>query len=176
MALEDSTRQTEQWFQLTIPDGLSPQRYISGLQALNLPAPEGTSGDWHFWSSFYCRKKDAYAVFLAGEGEKVNTNPIFTDYGIYQCDEALTRRGLKFEGPAFAANHFRAILDIMYGILQDGRAPTYLYCVSEDFLDSNEEKRHLLQQATLMLPYLNNKQQTYLLQWIAHEQKDGYRS
>mgnify|MGYP000885257159 CR=1 FL=1 len=168
--------QDKELFQRIIPIGLSLKRYISGIPALNLPAPEGTSGDWHFWGAFFHRKKAPEMIFLAGEGEAVNTNPILASYGIYRCDEVLARRGLKFKGPAFAANHFRAILDILYQILQEGRAPTYLYCASEDFLDSKEEKEHLLQQASLMLPYLDNKQQTYLLQWVAHEQKDGYRS
>ena len=58
----------EQWFQLIIPGGLSPERYISGFPALNLPSPEGTSGNWHFGGAFYRKKKDAGTIFLAGEG------------------------------------------------------------------------------------------------------------
>ena len=159
----------EPWFQLIIPGGISPERYISGFPALNLPSPEGTSGDWHFWGAFYRKKKDAGTIFLAGEGEALNTNAILADYGVYQCDEALIRRGLKYEGPAFAANHFRAILDLLYQIVQDGRVPKYLYGACEDFLDSEDEKRHLIERASLMLPYLESEHQTYLLQWINHE-------
>ena len=66
----------EQWFQLIIPGNLSPERYISGFPALNLPSPEGTSGDWHFWGAFYRKKKDAGTIFLAGEGEALNTSKI----------------------------------------------------------------------------------------------------
>jgi len=38
--------------QIIIPGNLSEARYISGIHALNLPAPEGTSGDWHFLNVF----------------------------------------------------------------------------------------------------------------------------
>ena len=106
----------------------------------------------------------------------MNTNAILADYGVYQCDEALIRRGLKSEGPAFAANHSRAILDLLYQIVQDGRVPKYLYGACEDFLDSEDEKRHLIERASLMLPYLESEHQTYLLQWINHERGSGYRS
>ena len=34
--------------QVHIPNDLGKDRYISGKAALNLPTPEGTSGDWHF--------------------------------------------------------------------------------------------------------------------------------
>jgi hypothetical protein len=29
--------------------------YLTGMTALNIPAPEGTTGDWHFEESFFSR-------------------------------------------------------------------------------------------------------------------------
>ena len=45
-------------YQMFIPADLSEERYISGMEALNLPAPEGTSGDWHFVNVFYTKKQE----------------------------------------------------------------------------------------------------------------------
>lgn len=164
-------------YQIKIPAGLSESRYISGMAALNLPAPEGTSGDWHFLNVFYRDTENVTAVTLAGEGEQINTNHIFKDYGIYRCNEALEKRGLKAEGDeAYAANHFRAILDLLYErIKNEGKYPSYLYGASEDYLDTEEEKKILLEKTAMMLPYLSEEEQIMLLQWINKERAPGYR-
>lgn len=167
--------QNEIFEQLRIPGGLSPVRYISGFYALNLPAPEGTSGDWHFFGTFYRKSGKSGDVLLAGEGEQINTNAILSDYGIYRCDKALERRGLIAEKPAYAANHFRAILDLLYEQIKEKRTPSNLFGASEDFLDTEDEKRLLIEKASHMLLSLESDEQMLMLQWINHERKTGYR-
>ena len=57
--------------QVSIPVTTSTH-YITGIPALNLPAPEGTSGDWHFYTVFYKvtnTDKPVLKLQLAGDGE-----------------------------------------------------------------------------------------------------------
>ncbi len=163
-------------YQMLIPADLSEERYISGMEALNLPAPEGTSGDWHFVNVFYTKKQEKISrVTIAGNGEKIDTNPIWGNYGVYICDNALQERGLQAEGKiSYAANHFRAILDLLYARLKENKYPFELQRVSEDFLDTNEEKNTLLEKAKEMRPYLSTEQQSLLTDWIEREMKPGW--
>lgn len=162
--------------QVIIPDRLSKERYISGIHALNLPAPEDTSGDWHFSNVFY-HEEDGVTVNLAGKGEEIDTNFIFGNYGIYLCNDALKKRGLVANGVrSYAANHFRAILDLLYREIKEGRYPYYLFGASEDFLDTEEEKRILLEKTLIMLPFLSSEKQKILSEWVSKERVPGYRS
>jgi len=164
-------------YQIVIPDKLSEERYISGIHALNLPAPEGTSGDWHFINAFFRNSETSETVILAGKGEEIDTNYIFGSYGIYMCNEALKCRGLKAQSEtSYAANHFRAILDRLYRVLIYGRYPGYIQGNSEEFLDTEEEKRILLEKAEMMFPYLTPSQSETLKKWIDIESKPGYRA
>jgi hypothetical protein len=166
--LEDITKGDA--IQIIIPGNLSEKRYISGISALNLPAPEGTSGDWHFYNHFFRYKKERSAV-IAGEGETVNTNHIYGTFGIYDCADALGKRHLVHEGQEvpYAANHFRAILDLIYEDLKDEKYPSYMQSATEEFLNTEEQKALLIEKAALMSPHLSIKSQTLLSQWIAKE-------
>ena len=167
-------------YQVIIPDNLSKNRYISGMEALNLPAPEGTSGDWHYLNVFYCRDEQyVNTVKIAGEGETLNTNHIYKNYGIYECGDILQKRGFKVgQGVPHAANHFRAILDLLYYHIREkrGKFLCKLSGASEDYLDTEEEKNFLLEKTAIMLPYLSPEEQEMLIQWIEKEREPGYRS
>ena len=177
-ASEETKEYTRKIYQAKIPDDLSENRYISGMAALNLPAPEGTSGDWHFLSIYYCRDaKHVKFIKVAGEREYLNTNHIFKNYGIYKCGEILRKKGFNVEkGEPHAANHFRAILDLLYERIKEGKYPSYLYGSSEDYLDTEEEKCFLLEKAATMLPYLSIEEQEMLIRWIEKERVPGYKS
>ncbi|MCL1985433.1 MAG: type IV toxin-antitoxin system AbiEi family antitoxin domain-containing protein [Betaproteobacteria bacterium] len=156
--------------QRRIPGNLSEKRYISGMAALNLRAPENTSGDWHFGNVFYNREPQNNAVTVAGEGEELNTNHIFRNYGIYDCTDILRGQGLHAEGaPSFAANHFRAILDLAFECLRDQRPPVYLAGATSDYLDTEEEREFVLDKAAMMSPHLSEGAQAMLSQWIEKE-------
>jgi hypothetical protein len=161
--------------QVMIPDDLSEARYISGVHALNLPAPERTSGDWHFSNVYYHSEESV--ITLAGTGEEIDTNFIFGNYGIYLCNEALKNRGLKADGKTYyAANHFRAVLDLLYERIEKGKYPYYLTGASEDYFDTEEEKKILLEKSCAILPYLPLNKQNILLEWINKERLPGYKS
>jgi len=164
-------------YQIIIPDGLSKKRYITGIHALNLPAPEGTSGDWHFINAFYRDCQTSEHVILAGDGESLNTNHIYGYYGIYMCNKALERRGLRAQGEiSYSANHFRAILDRLYRVLKNGRYPDFIQGNSEEFLDTEEEKHILLEKAKMMLLHLSLNESEMLLNWIKKERIPGYKA
>lgn len=157
----------------------SEKRYISGNAALNLPAPEGTSGDWHFFATFmmFADKQPPDQIFLAGEGTKVNTNRVFGSYGVYECTQALSKLGLRTAwSKNFSANHHRAILDLLYDRIVTYGNPVGLEGATEDWLDSDEQKEFLLSKALDMLPHLNDAQQAELRRWVENERRAGYRS
>lgn len=160
--------------QVRIPDDLDKDRYISGKAALNLPAPEETSGDWHFINTFYTdRPKE---VFIAGRNGKVDTNAVWGNFGVYPCKQALARRNLQGGEHAYAANHFRAILDLLYESLQKNRFPGYLQGASEEYLDTPEQKSLLLEKARILFPFLSSKQRELLDRWLKAEQEPGYKA
>jgi hypothetical protein len=170
--LNKKTKETryETVYQLLIPGDLSVNRYISGKAALNLPAPEGTSGDWHFFGYFY-RSKPGVIVYLAGDGEAVNTNHIYGGFGVHDCTISLKMRDLVQEGNGtpYAANHFRAILDMLYDLLTRDVYPRRIQSATEDFLDTVAEKEYLLEKAVLMFPFLSKPRQDLLGEWLEKE-------
>jgi len=114
-------------------------RYVTGMAALNIPAPENTGGDWHFGGTF----RSPYFpenIGLAGEGLEWNTNALFGDYGIHECSEELRQRGIIIPDgmPVYSANHYRAILDMLYHSVSSGRIPQHL--AIGDWLDTEEHK------------------------------------
>jgi hypothetical protein len=93
------------------------------------------------------------------------------------CNEALVRRGLKAQDEiSYAANHFRAILDLLYRKLEKSFYPSYLKGATEDYLDTEDEKSLLLKKAAMMLPYLSSSESGMLQKWIEDERKPGYKA
>jgi hypothetical protein len=166
-------------FQVVIPDDLSEARYISGVHALNLPSPEGTSGDWHPSNVFFHDERDV-PITLAGTGEKIDTNPIFGNYGICVCNEALKSRGLSINETTgvtyYAANHYRAILDMLYGSINRAKYPYHLDRASEDYLDTGTEKLILLEKASIMLSFFPSEKRKLLKKWLDNERLPGYKA
>jgi len=166
--------------QVPIPH-TTPGHYITGIPALNLPAPEGTSGDWHFYAVYYDTVDNnggtSVVLQLAGDGEVLNTNNIYGRYGIYECSAAMKKYGLIIPNrKAYAANHFRAILDMLYWSLIRYHKVIGLIGATEDWLDTNEQKDFLLKKAEKMLPFLCRKtEQIELQNWIDRERLPGYR-
>lgn len=158
----------------------SLSRYITGMAALNLQAPEGTSGDWHFTNVYYAPAAgDTISLQLAGEGETINTNNIYGDYGVYECSTTMRKAGLSIPAhisAVYAANHYRAILDLLFRSLQLHHKVIGLIGATEDWLDTNEQKEFLLQKATDMLSFLSPIDAAELQKWIDKERIPGYRS
>lgn len=161
---------TERLQQVTIPV-TTPRRYITGLYALNLPSPEGTSGDWHdvfHWQEGY---EPPRQVTLGGT-EEINTQPIYGQLGIAEGKHRLLCRGLHvpMDMPAvYLANHTRAILDLLYRSLTRHGRVLNLTGATSDWLDSRQQGSDLLEHATRLLPHFPPSGQASLRRWIEQE-------
>ena len=136
-----------QYAQAAIPP-TSITHYITDKPALNIPAPEDTTGDWHFDNMFFdvSGTGKPLPLLLAGEGEKLNTNHIYGDYGIHECSAALIKRGITLPDgmtEVWSANHFRAVLDMAYDSLVSHSRVMRLTCAAEDYFDTAEQKKEL---------------------------------
>lgn len=72
-------------------------KYITGIQALNIPCSLGTTGDWHREGISWARPEISES-----------TESVFGEYGIEG-----PKRIEKFSGEWFVANHIRACLDLI---------------------------------------------------------------
>ena len=141
-------------------------RYLTGMTALNIPAPEGTTGDWHFEESFWGRKGRAPKFFVAGEGTELNTNSIWGVLGIYDCSSILHAKGIAIaaEEKVYAANHCRAILDLLYRALKNLEYPHHI--AIDDWLDIAVEKRRLYDSLPMLNGFLKEDEKIILNSWI----------
>jgi hypothetical protein len=112
------------------------ETYLTGQVALNIPAPEGTCGDWHALALFN-RNTDLSRFRGGGAGMFVNTNPLFGDTGIHECSTWFLDRNHPVTGPVYAANHYRAIIDIIIDCWKNGITPA-----SVSFNDYITEEHH----------------------------------
>ena len=143
----------------------SPGRYVTGMVALNIPAPEKTGGDWHFWGIFDSPRFPDNLP-LAGEGLEWNTNALFGDYGIHECSEELRRRGVIIPDgmPVYSANHYRAILDMLYHSVSSGNIPQYL--IIGDWLDTDEHQKTLFRLLDRFFPKFSSSGKELVFSWI----------
>lgn len=172
--------QSKEAWQNTIPV-TSPKCYLTGLPALSLPAPEGTTGDSNFMSVFYDINKSGKKLNLqlAGEAQVLNTNHIYGEYGIYECSEGMRKLGLYIPeeiAVVYAANHYRAILDLLYDSLRTHQQVIGLTGTTEEWLDTPEQKVLVLEKAAQMLPFLSEPESEELRRWIEKERQPGYWS
>lgn len=125
----------------TIPP-TSEKEYLTGRTALNIPYEDGTFADWHFSE-----------VFLSGRGgfhragkEVPDTSEILGSYGIRECSDVLRRFGVPVEEgkKVYAANHIRAILDLVLRSIQKHKLPAHIY--APDMLDDTESMQELQKQ------------------------------
>lgn len=156
-----------------IPKDSSPDKYISGFAALNLPAPEGTSGDWHFFNNFYSNSEGKQLSFIAGIGMPDDTTSIWGHYGIYNCGAALRDRGLKFpeERPIFAANHTRAILDILWRNIKNKTQPAEIFDATVDFLDTKVQALKLFDLLLKLPDNMDEEQMEIFRSWVQNEKR-----
>lgn len=122
----------------------TPDHYLTGMTALNIPSPQGGQGDWHFHESFYGRAGQEPTIFMAGEGEAWNTNPVFAKFGVYECSTTLRKLGLKI-APAekvYAADHCRAMLDMLYRLVKEHASLYHLEV--DEWIDDPKEKERLV--------------------------------
>lgn len=157
--------------QVEIPS-TDPEHYITGLYALNVQAPEGTSGDWHdvfHWQEGYDNPPQ---VTLGGSSAEVDTAPIYGGWGVYEGKDRLLAMGLAVPSETrevYLANHTRAILDLLYRSLTRWGRVLNLTGAATDWLDTYEQGVFLLEQAEHMAPHFPEAAQDELRRWIGGE-------
>lgn len=109
-----------------IPPDTSPSRYLSGMVALNVPSPEGT-GDWHQDGTFFMGPVRIPRGLLAGPGCEWDTTPYLGQVGVIDVSSRLDAAGIPHpEGPVWAADHARAIADMVIGHAVAGRVVAHV--------------------------------------------------
>lgn len=156
--------------QVEIPP-TDPEHYITGLYALNVQAPEGTSGDWHdvfHWQEGY----DIPPRVTLGGSTEIDTTPIYGGWGVYEGKDRLLAMGLAVPSQAreiYLANHTRAILDLLYRSLNRWGRVLNLTGAATDWLDTYEQGAFLLEQAEHLAPHFPEAAQDELRRWIEGE-------
>ena len=111
-------------------------------------------GDWH----------PGYELRWFGEGREANTLEYLGLYGIFEYAHFL--RPGEFDGPiCFIANHFRAILDMIYLLYSNSDSPN-LTCLSEEFIDNIEERNEILEMAVVLSRKTGNR---HILEFVKKE-------
>ncbi len=147
----------------------TPTRYLTAMTALNIPAPEGTTGDWHFEESFFGRKSILPKFFVAGENDTLNTNTIFGDFGIYECSDILRAKGIVLaqNEKVYAANHNRAILDMLYRALKNKEYPHHI--AIDDWIDIKEQRKQLIDKIKQFKDFLEVDEWMMLMTWLSKQ-------
>ncbi|MDR2201354.1 MAG: hypothetical protein LBP26_01105 [Clostridiales bacterium] len=157
------------FFQKLIPD-TSPNRYISGKYALNLPSE--MSGDWHFTSVWYSDKPEFVPIW--GKDIGVDTKSIWGDFGILNRIDAYKEARLDTHGQncVYTSDNYRAILDLMVV----GAVKNYMGIVvgaTADYLDTDTTKRLQTAQKTVKRTFPQGNTQAILSNIFC---KDGLRA
>lgn len=104
----------------------APNRYLSGMAALNIPSAKGT-GDWHMIETFFSPHQQSSRLFITGSGCQDDTTPFLADMGVYDCSAILNSYGIPHpDGSVYAATHARAIADMVLVTILDGRFPNFI--------------------------------------------------
>ena len=141
----------------------SKSRYLGGMGALNLPSPTGT-GDWHMEQTFFRPREKQSRSFISGTGCQTDTNHVLGDAGIYDCTAILGELGIPHEGSvAYAANHARAIADLVIAAVLRGESPDFV--VMDDWMPRDEDKKQVFDLLGKAIKNLTAEQQRKVLEW-----------
>ena len=161
---------TAEAYQVAIPP-TDREHYITGVYALNVSAPEGTTGDWHDVFHWQANSERPRTVTLGGSGD-TDTNAIYGDLGVYEGRDRLLDKGLDLPAnttEVYLANHFRAVLDLLYRSLSRHGRVLNLTGATTDWLDTPEQQAFVLVQATRMADRFDADTQRALAAWIERE-------
>lgn len=117
--LSNSNKSAQKGIEETIPQ-TTRRHYLTAKTALNIPSADGT-GDWHFFEIFKGVHGRKPGPFFVSGVNIADTYDIFNDAGIADYSELLRKAGIELKFPVFAADHFRAMADLVYQKLKDGK-------------------------------------------------------
>lgn len=118
----------------------SRERYISFAHALNIRLPGEDTGDWHFKPMFFAAKP-GQDIELAGPGQRFDTLPALGTLGVRDVTLILrTNSVVKNDNQVFAADHYRAIADMVAESFASGKEPVVATPRQiNDWLDTPEQ-------------------------------------
>lgn len=141
----------------------SPQRYLSGMAALNIPSSKGT-GDWHLIETFFRPHQQRSRLFIAGAGCEADTTPLLADQGVFECSAILNEWGIPHPpGTVYAATHARAIADMVLVCVLDGSHADYVEL--DDWMPRNEDKQAVFDLLDMAMQYLTLEQKSRVTVW-----------
>lgn len=147
---------------ITIP-ATSRERYLGGTAALNLPSATGT-GDWHMMQTFFRPRQTRSRSFISGAGCATNTNHLLGERGVFDCSALLRELHIPFEGEAaYAADHARAIADLVFGAVLRGESPDFV--VLDDWMPRNSDKELVFDLMAGALDKISPGERTTIRAW-----------
>lgn len=150
-------------------------QYLGAIAALNIPSGRGT-GEWQMTSMLFGpHPSDKLGEYICGDGNKLNTNPLLGDAGVFDCADKLKELGVILDDGCvvYAANHARAVADLVLSAAQsgsDGATIARRYQLAE-WMPKDEDKQEvfelLAQAAHKMLP----EHAHAVAQWVELQRK-----
>jgi hypothetical protein len=141
-------------------------RYLTGATALNIPSKEGT-GDWHFIEVFQGTHGRTAGPFQVAGIDMPDTTSILGLEEVEDRSADLVRCGLEQSYPVFAASHYRAMTDLVYARLHDGKGLDS-YRV-DDWFPANEDQQKLREMLKKIEPSLSTSASKELYRWIKEQ-------
>lgn len=139
-------------------------KYLSGMAALNIPSESG-SGDWHLVETFLKPKKASSRLFVTGVGCSDDTTPLLADAGVYECSKVLDQYKIpRPAGKVFAANHARAIVDMVVTTVLGGGSPEFI--TLDDWMPSDEDKQSVFSLLSLALTKIEPSKRKLVSKWM----------
>lgn len=130
-------------------------KYITGVQALNLPCKLNTTGDWHsqwiHWEPLEFAESD---------------DSFFGDYGI-----ELPKQVPFHSKPYFVANHIRALLDLLYGQkFSNTQGMKNDYIGNDEYTNEIFEKVYSMHVLNIWPQIDRFMEKEYKMQWIRYKE------
>lgn len=149
---------------MNIPE-TTPESYLTGTSALNIPTEDGHFADWHFTETFL---REGTRFRVAGQNYP-STTEMFGEYGIRECGEILRAYGVQLEQnkPVYVASYVRAVLDLVYNLTKEHKSPDFLRL--DDFLEENDKTETLNWIETIKSKISDTIQLNLINQW-EHQQ------
>jgi hypothetical protein len=155
-------------------DRTSKENYITSIAALNIPSQDGT-GDWHFSACFIQHEDIKPSQHIAGI-DTISTYNQLGDYGIYDCFDILKKYGaspLPEKTNIYAANHYRAVTDMVYHLVQNEQDILKTVILDEWFPEPSE-KETVYQLLEKMRPELTAEKWERIKAWKKLTRKTSY--
>lgn len=160
--------------QATSLNSTTKQQYITSIAALNIPCPEGT-GDWHFSDCFIQHDSFVPKQQIAGI-DTLSTYDLLGDFGIFECSQILKKYGaspLPEGKKIYAANHYRAVVDMIFDLVKNGENITGAV-ILDDWFPEEQEKKTVYQLIDKLMPALSLEQWKVITEW--KQQQAQYES